>query len=80
MTSPRRRFPVRFLRSAWARLREFHVNQVELMQRHQLVNHPWDEEFLHWSRNGDLHGQYLPPRKHRGSTTRSGWCPGECQD
>lgn len=72
--------PSRLARSLWSRLREFHANQVELVERQQLVNQPWEEEFLHWSRHGELHGQYLPPRKHGGSTTRRGWCPGQCQD
>jgi len=60
---------MRILRAFWARLREFHANHAQLVERHLLVNEPWEEEFLHWSRSGLLHGSYVPPR--------DGWCPGD---
>jgi hypothetical protein len=42
-----------------------------------LRDRPWEEELLHWSADGRLHGTIAPPpgRPHR-ATTRGGWCPG----
>lgn len=63
----------------WARLREFHEVHVELVERQQLLNRPWEEDFLHWVTDGEhwyLHGHLVPPAGHRRhSVTRSGWCP-----
>lgn len=58
------------------RLRELSANQVELMERQELLRRPWAEEFLHWTPEGELHGTRLPPNGRRRSTTSSGWCPG----
>ncbi len=59
--------------------RELTATHMELIERHQLLNHPWEEHLLHWSHDGQrwrLHGHLVPPPdKHRRSTTRTGWCP-----
>lgn len=51
----------------------------ELLERHQLLDRPWEEDLLHWSHDGQhwrLHGHVLPPpNRRRRSTTRTGWCP-----
>jgi hypothetical protein len=63
---------------AWLRRRA--AVQEALQERRQLLDRPWEEDFLHWHRDGDrwvLHGHAAPPadgRRH--STTRDGWCPG----
>ncbi|GAA3839140.1 hypothetical protein [Amycolatopsis tucumanensis] len=59
----------------FAGLREFAATQIELTERRDLENRPWEEEFLHWAADGHLHGAVVPPRG-RHSTSRSGWCPG----
>jgi hypothetical protein len=61
------------------RLRDFQATQIEMAERRELLNRPWEEDLLHWAWNGDdrvLHG-YLcpPPDRRRRSTTKSGWCP-----
>jgi len=52
----------------------------ELEQRRDLLNRPWEEEFLHWAYDGHewrLHGHRIPgPGKRGRSVTSSGWCPG----
>lgn len=59
-------------------LREFYATQVEMYERLDLMNRPWEEEFLHWvdtPRGPELHGHIAPPadgRRH--SVTRQGWC------
>ncbi|KAA9150717.1 hypothetical protein FPZ12_040545 [Amycolatopsis acidicola] len=58
------------------RLREFLATQAELAERQALLNRPWEEEFLHWSRDGELHGHLIPPRGRPRGVTRDGWCPG----
>jgi hypothetical protein len=62
------------LRRLLGQLRDFHDRQVELAERQQLLNRPWEEEFLHWGQDGSLHGHLAPPGRRRFSTTRSGWC------
>ena len=63
---------------AWLRQRA--AVQEALHERRQLLDRPWEEDFLHWHRDGDrweLHGEHAPPadgRRH--STTGDGWCPG----
>ncbi|TVT52790.1 hypothetical protein FNH05_12605 [Amycolatopsis rhizosphaerae] len=61
-------------------LREFLATQAELAERQDLLNRPWEEEFLHWAHDGErwhLHGHLAPPAgRPRRSTTRNGWCPG----
>jgi hypothetical protein len=52
----------------------------ELVERRDLLNRPWEEEFLHWARDerGErLHGHLIPPAQRRArSVTSTGWCPG----
>jgi hypothetical protein len=60
-----------------SRLRDFNRAQVELWERWLLLSRPWEEEWLHWGADGDLHGSVAPPERHgRHSVTGSGWCPG----
>jgi hypothetical protein len=51
-----------------------------LHERRALVDRPWEEDLLHWHRDGDswqLHGEQAPPPDgRRRSTTADGWCPG----
>lgn len=66
------------LRRPLVRLREFVQTQEQLYERQQLLDRPWEEEFLHWCWNGQrwqLHGHLRPPHGRRRSTTRDGWCP-----
>lgn len=47
-------------------------------ERRRLRERPWLEDVLHWSPDGQLHGQVAPsgsggPR----SVTADGWCPGQ---
>jgi hypothetical protein len=63
-------------RTAWRAVRDFLAVQAELQERAGLIARPWEEEFLHWSADGTLHGTMPPPAGRRRSTTRSGWCPG----
>ena len=48
-----------------------------MRERRSLQGRPWEEEMLHWAKDGSLHGTVSPPPdgKHR-STTSDGWCPG----
>lgn len=58
-------------------LREFDADLTERAERRRLLLRPWEEDFLHWSSDGHLHGRLPPPpdgRRH--SVTRGGWCPG----
>jgi hypothetical protein len=54
--------------------------QEALHERRQLLDRPWEEDLLHWHREGDswqLHGEHAPPADgRRRSTTSDGWCPG----
>ena len=71
------------LQRGLARLREFVAVQEELTRRRQLLDRPWEEDLLHWHRDGEgdgdgwsLHGTVPPPRDGRQrSTTPQGWCP-----
>ena len=48
-----------------------------LYERQYLRDRPWLEESLHWSRDGQLHGNIAPPPMRRSrSVTSDGWCPG----
>lgn len=48
-----------------------------MRQRRALLNRPWEEDLLHWAKDGTLHGHVPPPIDgHRHSTTNDGWCPG----
>jgi hypothetical protein len=61
-------------------LRQRVAVQEALQERRQLLDRPWEEDLLHWHRDGDswqLHGEQAPPDDgHRRSTTSDGWCPG----
>ena len=63
---------------AWLRRRV--AVQEALHERRQLLDRPWEEDLLHWHRDGDswqLHGRHAPPADgRRRSTTSDGWCPG----
>jgi hypothetical protein len=56
----------------------------EAWERTWLLNHPWEEDFLHWVGDGEhrrLHGHVTPPANgRRYSVTRGGWCPGVITD
>lgn len=65
------------LRRLWSRLRELNADQVEAWERLWLLNNPWEEELLHWTPDGELHGTITPPAgRRRHSVTTGGWCPG----
>lgn len=70
------------LRRLWRAARAAAAECNEASERVWLLNHPWEEEFLHWAGGGDrLHGHLTPPaagRRH--SVTRSGWCCGLMAD
>jgi len=59
-----------------ASTRKFWWGYRDLLERQRLLQRPWEEEFLHWSSEGQLHG-HLPPAGRSHSTTSSGWCPGQ---
>lgn len=58
-----------------------------IRERQALQARPWEEDLLHWAKDGTLHGRLLPPapearagsllrrRGRRLSTTSDGWCP-----
>lgn len=61
-------------------LRRLWDDQRELGERQALIDRPWDEEYLHWSFDGQrwhLHGTLLPPDGRRRSVTSGGWCLGQ---
>jgi hypothetical protein len=62
-------------RRAARALRDFLAVQVELHERMALRDRPWEEDLLHWSADGRLHGS-IPPPPGRRSVTRGGWCNG----
>ena len=58
------------------RVRTAFWNLNELEQRRELLDRPWEEDFLHWAADGTLHGERVPPGgRRRYSTTSGGWCP-----
>lgn len=62
---------------AWRVFRAFLDEQRELQERLALINRPWEEEFLHWTGDGGLHGRHAPPADgRRRGVTRGGWCLG----
>ena len=63
-------------RSLWARVRAIQAETLEASERMWLLQHPWQEELLHWGADGRLHGHRFPASKRTASTTSSGWCPG----
>jgi hypothetical protein len=60
-------------------LQELVADYERLHERQQLLDRPWEEDFVHWSWDGQewqLHGHLTPPPDgRRRSTTRDGWCP-----
>jgi hypothetical protein len=47
-------------------------------ERRQLLDRPWLEDVLHWSADGQLHGQVAPSAAGGPpSTTSDGWCTGQ---
>jgi hypothetical protein len=52
---------------------------LELSERQDLLNRPWEREYMHWSnRDGcwRLHGhRAVPDDGRRRGVTRGGWCP-----
>ena len=51
--------------------------QAALRERRGIQERPWEEELLHWAKDGSLHGTVCPPAdRRRRSTTTDGWCPG----
>jgi hypothetical protein len=47
-----------------------------MRERRALQDRPWEEELLHWAKDGTLHGSVTPPSdKRRRSITSDGWCP-----
>jgi hypothetical protein len=61
-------------------LRQMAGDVRELHERRDLLDRPWEEEFLHWAhdeRGWHLHGHLTPPpRRRTQSVTSRGWCPG----
>jgi hypothetical protein len=58
-------------------LRQFYSGYARIHERQSLLNRPWEEEFLHFARDGSLHGHLSPPADGRPrSVTSDGWCPG----
>lgn len=48
-----------------------------MRERRSLQDRPWEEELLHWAKDGTLHGTVPPPSDgKRRSITKDGWCPG----
>ena len=48
-----------------------------MRERRSLTGRPWEEELLHWAKDGTLHGTVSPPSDgKRRSVTADGWCPG----
>ncbi|WP_091177617.1 hypothetical protein [Microlunatus flavus] len=56
-----------------------------MRERTALRARPWEEDLLHWAKDGSLHGRLVPPThgrlrarlplRRRLSTTSDGWCP-----
>jgi hypothetical protein len=67
------------LRRLAKRLHRFSSDLRELGERRVLLDRPWEEDFLHWARDGQrcqLHGHLVPsPRRRASSVTSRGWCP-----
>lgn len=69
------------MRSWWSGRRLDRSLRRALRERQALRARPWEEDLLHWAKDGSLHGRLLPappgpwaPRR-RQSTTGDGWCP-----
>jgi hypothetical protein len=58
-------------------LRDYFAVYKRLHEHQALRNRPWEEDFLHWSLDGELHGHLPPPQQgRRHSVASDGWCPG----
>ena len=53
------------LRAAAQNLRAYYAAYARLHERRELLNRPWEEEFLHYALDGKLHGHLLPPEQSR---------------
>lgn len=57
---------------------QFWRQHQAVYERRQLLERPWLEDVLHWSQEGQLHGQVAPTEGGRNrSVTSDGWCPGQ---
>ena len=64
------------LERMWRALRKSFAGYQVIHEQQQLLNRPWEEDFLHFACDGQLHGHLLPPRDgRRRSVTSDGWCP-----
>lgn len=72
------------VRRLWQALGNAAAECKEVSERMWLLNHPWEEDFLHWTGQGEsrrLHGHLPPPADgRRYSVTRGGWCRGLLAD
>lgn len=50
---------------------------IEWQERLLLLNRPWEEDLLHWSSGGNIHGAHPPLDQRQHSVTSTGWCPGK---
>ncbi|WP_188837115.1 hypothetical protein [Flexivirga endophytica] len=66
--------PSQLHRARWW-LQVLFTEGIELQERLLLLNRPWEEDLLHWSATGDLHGSQPPPLSGQHSVTGTGWCP-----
>lgn len=58
-------------------LREFCAGYARIHERQSLRNRPWEEDFLHFARDGSVHGRLISPADgRRRSVTSDGWCTG----
>jgi hypothetical protein len=58
-------------------LRDYWTQHKSVYERRTLRDRPWLEEVLHWSADGQLHGEVAPSGPGRArSTTSDGWCLG----
>lgn len=65
------------MRTWWSSIRLPRALRRALRERRALADRPWEEDLLHWARDGSLHGSVPPPADgRRRSTTSDGWCPG----
>ena len=78
------------MKNWWRGRRLSRALRQAIRERQALQTRPWEEDLLHWAKDGTLHGQHLPPvlprrawpfrlvvpGAQRVSTTSDGWCPG----
>jgi hypothetical protein len=54
----------------------FFADYERVYERRQLLDRPWEEDFLHFALDGTVHGFVAPPEDgRRRSVTADGWCP-----